>query len=132
MPAVKNFDWLNNILKSHDDLMVDADAIKSYDPRLMNRWLAQNKDCVAVAALASKLNIVDKRMHYDFVRLAVRKRNRYTKWVKKSPEPKTSFVKVVMEYHNVGKVEAEELISLLTDDQLNELASRVDIGGRVK
>lgn len=130
MAAQKMFTWLSNVLEGGDDLMVDAEAIKSYDPRTVVRWLCQYDDCILLASELNKLGITDKRMHYDYLRNSIRKRKRYVKWVKKDPVDKR--LEPIMEYYNIGPSQAKEYLTILTDDQIKELARRNEAGGNTK
>lgn len=124
------FDYLNSILVTGEDLMTSPEAIKVYEPFVMNRWLAQYNDCVLIASEANRLGITDKRMHYDFVRASIRKRKRYVKWVKKEKPSKD--LEIIQEYYNVGMAEAIEYSKMIPVEHLKFIKDQLDNGGNNK
>jgi len=65
-------------------------------------------------------------MHYDYLRMSVRKRKRFSKWGKKN---KLEHLDAVKKYYNYSNQRAEEALSILTDDQLSEIEKFLDVGG---
>lgn len=57
----------------------------------------------------------------------VRPKKRFAKWVKKQ---KDSDVAVVKEYYGYNDVKARQALTILSDEQITEIRTRIDKGGR--
>ena len=121
------FEYLNAINMTKKDVMVDDIAEKSYNSFMVNRSLSYFNDTVL---MANEMNInhhIDNRLQFDFLINIVRKKKRFSKWIK----PDTvSDVEVVKEYYGYNNEKARQALSLLTSDQINELKQKVYKGGR--
>ena len=121
------FEYVNAINMTKQDIMVDDLAEKSYNSYMVNRSLSYFNDTVL---MANEMNInhhLDNRMKFDFLINMVRKKKRFSKWIK--PET-VSDVEVVKEYYGYSNEKAKHALSLLTSDQINELKKKVFKGGR--
>jgi hypothetical protein len=66
-------------------------------------------------------------MQYDFLRLLIRKRKRFSKWNK----PETSAdIDAVKEYYGYSNEKASQVLSLLTKDQLTTIKKKLYKGGK--
>tara|TARA_X000001316_G_C922151_1_gene37012 strand:- start:1071 stop:1448 length:378 start_codon:yes stop_codon:yes gene_type:complete len=121
------FEYVNAINMTKKDIMVDDLAEKSYNSYMVNRSLSYFNDTVL---MANEMNIhhhLDNRLKFDFLINIVRKKKRFSKWIK--PET-VSDVEVVKEYYGYSNEKAKSALSLLTSDQINELKKKVYKGGR--
>tara|TARA_B110000196_G_C20712197_1_gene460188 strand:+ start:138 stop:515 length:378 start_codon:yes stop_codon:yes gene_type:complete len=121
------FEYLNSINNTKKDIMIDDIAEKGYNSFMVNRGLSYFADTVVIANEMNRNHHLDARMAYDFLINIVRKRKRFSKWIK--PET-VSDVEVVKEYYGYSNEKARQALSLLTSDQINELKKRVYKGGR--
>jgi len=127
MVVMNPFEYVNAINITKQDIMVDDLAEKSYNSYMVNRSLSYFNDTVL---MANEMNInhhLDNRMKFDFLINMVRKKKRFSKWIK--PET-VSDVEVVKEYYGYSNEKAKHALSLLTSDQINELKKKVFKGGR--
>jgi|TARA_B100001094_G_C17940025_1_gene675055 hypothetical protein len=121
------FEYLNSINNTKKDIMVDDIAEKGYNSFMVNRGLSYFADTVVIANEMNRHHHLDARMAYDFLINIVRKRKRFSKWIK--PET-VSDVEVVKEYYGYSNEKARQALSLLTSDQINDLKKKVYKGGR--
>ncbi len=70
---------------------------------------------------------IDNRLQFDFLINIVRKRKRFSKWLKNTVE---SDVEVVKEYYGYNNQKARQALTLLTPEQINVLKQKVNKGGR--
>ena len=80
--------------------------------------------------MANEMNVhhhLENRLKYDFLINIVRKKKRFSKWIKPETE---SEVEVVKEYYGYSNQKAKSALSLLTSEQINELKKKVYKGGR--
>ena len=121
------FDYLNAINDTKKDIMVDDIAEKGYAPFMVNRGLSYFNDTVLFANEMNRYHHLDHRLQFDFYINIIRKRKRFSKWMK----PDTaSDVEVVKEYYGYSNEKARQALTLLTSDQINELKKKVYKGGR--
>ena len=77
-------DWLNSINFTKENLVEeDPDAIKGYAPYIINRCLSGHLDCVLFANEMNKYSFLDKDMQYSFYLNTLRKRKRFSPWLRK-------------------------------------------------
>ena len=121
------FEYLNAINSTKKDIMVDDIAEKGYNSFMVNRGLSYFNDTVLMANEMNANHTIDNRLQFDFLINIVRKKKRFSKWIK--PET-VSDVEVVKEYYGYSNEKAKQALSLLTSDQINELKKKVYKGGR--
>ena len=121
------FEFLNAINYTKKDLMVDPENEKHYNSFVINRSLSYFPDTVAIANEMNKYHHLDSRLQFSFLINIVRKRKRFSKWIK--PEIEND-VEVVKEYYGYSNEKALQILPLLTPEQLNELRTKVRKGGR--
>lgn len=122
------FDFVNSINFGKTDLFDDPQAEKDYVPFIVNRALSYFPDTVL---LANEMNIhstAAKRWQYDFLRNAVTKRKRFSKWAKK--DASTSDLAAVQEYYKYSSEKALEAMTILSKDQIENIKQQMDKGGK--
>ena len=127
MVVMNPFEFINSINTTKQNIMVDDITEKAYNPFIVNRSLSYFKDTVL---FANEMNInhhIDNRLQFDFFINIVRKKKRFSKFMK--PET-VSDVEAVKEYYGYSNEKAKSALTLLTSDQINELKKKVYKGGR--
>lgn len=122
------FDYVNAINFDKQDLFVDPQAEKDYVPFVVNRALSYFPDTVMYANQMNINNLAPKQWQFDFLRHAISKRRRYSKWAKK--ETSTEDMAVVAEYHKYSLQKAAEIVDLFTPEQIEHMRSFINKGGR--
>ena len=120
------FDYVNAINQSKQDIMVDDLEEKSYSSYMVNRSLSNFVDTVL---LANEMNVhhhLDNKLQFHFLLNTVRKGKRFSKWAK-AENP--ADIEVVKEYYDYSNEKAKVALTLLTNEQINELRLRVNKGG---
>ena len=121
------FEFLNQINYGKNDIMVDDLVEKDYNSFMVNRGLSYFNDSVI---FANEMNInhhVDSRLQFDFLINIIRKRKRFSKWLKPQIE---NDVEVVKEYYGYSNEKARQVLPLLSSEQINVLRKKVSKGGR--
>ena len=122
------FDFVNQILQGKQQLIVDDLTEKEYVPFLTNRSLSYHKDCILFANEMNTRHHVDAKMQNDFLLNTVRSRKRpFTKWAKSEKSEDIECIKIIFGYSNS---KAREALRLLSDEQIQELKTKTDIGGK--
>ena len=121
------FDFLNTINQTKKDIMIDDLTENQYVPFVINRSLSYFNDTVHYANAINVNHHIDYRLQYDFLINIVRKRKRFSKWVK--PEIEEN-IEAVKEYYGYSNEKARQAISLLSSEQQQIIKNKVNRGGR--
>jgi len=121
------FDYVTAINYSKKNMIVDEESEKAYLPYMTNRSLSYFQDTVAVANAMNQNHILDNKLQFDFLINIVRKRKRFSKWIK--PEI-VSDLDVVKEYYGYSNDKAKQALTILSSDNLNDIRIRISKGGR--
>ena len=120
-------DWLNSINFNKENLMEDPDAKKDYSPYIINRCLSGNLDCIM---FVNEMNInhhLDKDLQYSFYLNTVRKRKRFSPWLRKDKIEDLDYVK---QYYGYSNEKALQVLKILSNEQINFIKQRLEIGGK--
>ena len=121
-------DWLNSINFTKDDLTVDdPDAIKSYPAFIVNRCLSGHLDTVLYANEMNLNSHLDNDMQYEFYLNSLRKRKRFSPWLKKD---KIQDLDIVKQYYGYSNEKAFQALRILSKEQLDYIKQRLETGGR--
>lgn len=121
------FNYVNSINLSKKDIMQSPEDEKSYNSFMVNRSLSYFSDTVVIANEMNKYHHLDSRLQYQFLINIVRKRKRFSKWVKPELENDLGSVK---EYYGYSNEKARQILPLLSPSQLREIKDKVNKGGR--
>ena len=122
------FDFVKSINdKTGNIIDRDPDAEKAYVPFIVNRALSQFADTTIAANTMNSMHHLDKRLQYDYLYHSLKKRKRFSKWVK--PEWDEVSDKMVADYYCVSRSRAREYLSLMTETDKEELIKRTNTGG---
>lgn len=121
-------DWLNSINFNKQNLIEDDNTlIKDYPPYIINRCLSAHYDAIL---FANEMNInhhLDKDMQYHFYLYGLRKRKRYSPWLKKS---KVEYLDYIKSYYGYSNEKAMEALKILNKEQLKFIKNTFEIGGK--
>ena len=121
-------DWLNSINFSKQNLIEeDPDAIRSYPPYIINRCLSGAVDSILFANEMNLNSHLDNDMQYAFLLNTLRKRKRFSPWLKKEQVEDLDLVK---KHYGYSNEKAKIALTLLTKSQLEFLRKKHDMGGK--
>ena len=126
MKKLTPFDFLNSINHSKKDLMDDTTE-SNYNSYIINRSLSYFSDCVAFSNIMNRYHHLDSKLQYHFLINIIRKRKRFSKWIK--PE-QLSDIEVVKQYYGYSNSKAKQVLPLLSPDQIKIIKQKVSKGGR--
>jgi len=118
------FDYVTSINYSKKDVMEDE---KTYNGFMVNRSLSYFPDTVVIANEMNRYHHLDNRLQYQFLINMVRKRKRFSKWVKPELENDLESVK---EYYGYSNEKARQVMPLLSSSQMETIKKKVNKGGR--
>ena len=121
-------DWLNSINFTKDNLLhEDPTAISEYPPFIVNRCLSGHMDSVLFANEMNKYHSLDKDMQYSFYLNILRKRKRFSPWIKKGKDSDLEYVK---RYYGYNNEKAAQALKILSNEQLDFIKQRLETGGK--
>lgn len=121
------FDFLKSINDTKKNIMELPEHENMYVPFVVNRSLSYFPDTVGLANEMNRYHHIDSKLQYQFLINIVRKRKRFSKWVK--PEIEND-IESVKEYYGYSNDKARQVLSLLSSEQLTIIKDKVSKGGR--
>jgi len=120
-------DWMNSINLNKENLIKEnPDIVKQYPPFIVNKCLSGHLDCVLFANEMNKNSHLDKDMQYSFYLNSLRKRKRFSPWLRKD---KITDLDIVKQYYGYSNEKAMQALKILSKDQIDFIKKRLDIGG---
>ena len=120
-------DWLNSINFTKENLIEeDPNIIKEYPPYIVNRCLSGHLDTIMFANEMNKFPNLDKDLQYSFYLNTLRKKKRFSPWLRKD---KVTDLEIIKQYYGYSNEKALQALKILTPDQINFIKQRLDIGG---
>jgi len=121
-------DWLNSINTNKNNLIdEDIDLEKKYPSYIINRCLSGHIDAVMFANEMNKHPNLAKKLQYVFFLNSLRKRKRYSPWLRKEQIENLELVK---RYYGYSNEKAKQVLHILTREQLSFIRDRLDTGGK--
>ena len=119
-------DWLNSINFSKENLLKDdPSTIKEYNPFVINRLLSGEIDSVLYANEMNMNHHLDKDMQYSFYLNSLRKRKRYSPWIRKDATKDLDYVK---SYYGYNNEKAEQALKILNQTEIDFIKQRFETG----
>ncbi len=120
------FDYLKAINESKEDVMLTSQDEKKYAAFIVNRGLSFFMDTIFQANEINRNHHLDSRLQFDYLLNSIRKKKRYSKWLK--PE-KLDDLDIVKEYYGFGNEKAKNALQVLSTDQLTYIRCKLNQGG---
>ena len=121
-------EWLNSINTNKNNLIdEDIDLEKKYPSYIVNRCLSGHIDAVMFANEMNKHPNLAKKLQYDFFLNSLRKRKRYSPWLRKEQIENLELVK---KYYGYSNEKAKQVLHILTREQLSFIRDRLETGGK--
>ena len=121
------FEYVTAINMSKKDIMVDDIAEKEYNGFLINRSLSYFNDTILYENEMNRYHHLDNRLQFDFFINIIKKKKRFSKWIKPKEIENLELIKT---YYGYSNEKAKSVLSLFNNEQLEELKHRIYKGGR--
>jgi len=123
------FDFLNAINETKKDLIKeDPHSEKDYIPFMINRGLSYFPDTIMFANEMNSHASIPKNWQFDFYRIGVVKKKRFSKWHKRDQD--SDQIALIMKEYGYSAQKAVQALELLNDKQIKELQEKYKTGGR--
>ena len=126
--AITPFDYIKSITETKIDLMVDEAAEKAYVPFVINNGLSTDKECLIMVQELNVRSNIPKHAQYEFLLNMISKKKRYLKYPKSIA--KSENLGIIQEYYQCNVQKAQEILSILNDDQISIIKTKMNRGGR--
>lgn len=122
-------EYLNAINTTKEPLMDESESYvkQSYPPFVVTRCLSYFPDTLFVVNEMNTRPHTDSKMHFDFLRHAVRPRKRFSKWLKREEDER---VGALVEYYGISSRKAREALRVLTEEEIEEIVKATFKGGK--
>ncbi len=129
---VTPFTFVTAILEDGRSLLTERpDYLSSYSPFVINRALSYHADTVQPAQWMNERPDIDKLHHEAFlINICRRGKRPFKKWAKTTSDDVR--IEAVQEYFDCSKREALMYLELLTTEQMEEISSYLERGGKGK
>ena len=122
-------DYLTAINYSKENLLDSDDTTieKDYTPFVINRCLSYFPDTILQV---NEMNIrpsIDKKMQFDFLLGSIRKRKRFSKWIK---DENVEDFEMIRDYFEYSNRKTKEIMHLLTEEDIENIRQEVCTGGQ--
>ena len=119
--------WLNSVTFTKQNLIEEEGMeIRTYVPYLMNRILSGHLDCIMYVNELNKYSFLDKDMQYSFYLNTLRKKKRFSPWLRKD---KVTDLEIIKQYYGYSNEKASNALKILTPEQITFIIQRLETGG---
>ena len=121
-------DWLNSINQTKKHLIDEDPSLeKEYAPYIINRCFSGHIDAIMFSNEMNRYHSLPKKLQYDFYINSLRKKKRFSPWLRKD---KVTDLECVKKYYGYNNEKASQALKILTKEQLAFIKKRLDIGGK--
>lgn len=123
-------DCLPSLLNNNNYQLESELEEKEYNSFVVNKALSGYIDVIFYVSEISQYPDLDNKLQYDYYFHSIRKYKRpFQKWLKSS---KSDDILAIMEYYDYNHKKAQEVIDLLSDDDISYIKEKLIKGGKVK
>ena len=117
-------DFLKSINSTKKNLMdQDPECEKFYIPYVVNKSFSYFSECLFHANFMNKFHELPKKMQYDYFFYTLKKKNRFSKWVKE--EHDSQDITDIMEYYGYSRSKAKEVLGLFTQEEMKYIREQL-------
>jgi len=121
-------DWMNSINFNKENLIKEnPDIFKQYPPFIVNKCLSGHLDAIMFANEMNKYHFLDKDMQYSFLLNSLRKKKRFSPWIRKE---KIDDLDAIKQYYGYSNEKSKEALRILSKEQINFIKSKIEKGGK--
>ena len=105
----------------------DDDSVeRKYPAYVVNRCLSYFPDTVLYANEMNRLSNLDNEMQFSYYLHSVRKRKRFSKWLKNE---ETDELNLVKQYYGYNSKRAREALDILSEEDIKNMRAEMNTGG---
>ena len=123
------FEYLGSINNTKKDIMVDDVTEKEYNAFIINRGLSFFPDTILYANEMNINHHLDSKLQYHFLINIIKKKKRFSKWLKPTEVDNLELIK---EYYGYSNEKAKSVLPLFNAEHIEEIKQRIYKGGKRK
>ena len=123
------FEFIKSINETKKDIMVDDVSEKGYNPFIINRNFSHFNDTVLYANEMNRYHHLDHRLQFDFFINIIKKKKRWSKWIK--PQDINN-LELIKQHYGYSNDKAKSVLQLFNNEQIEEFKRKGLKGGRTK
>jgi len=100
---------------------------KKYPAYIINKCIAPFQDTIFLVNEMNRNHHIDNKLQFDFLLNSLRKRKRYTPWLKAKKE---KYLECIKEYYGYNNEKAKSALNILNDEQIKTIIDSLDKGGK--
>ncbi len=124
------FDFISAVSFDKIDLIRNADdpdaTAKLYSPFMTNRALSFHISSIIDANIMNECSQLDPQLQFDYHLNSIRREKRFSKWFK--PEANED-LDLICTHYSCNKRRAQEYLSILSGEQIEEIRALYNTGG---
>ena len=121
-------EWLNSINNTKKNLIDEDPSLeKEYPSYIINRCFSGHIDSIMFANELNKYPNLQKKLQYDFFLNSLRKKKRFSPWLRKDQIKNLDLIK---QYYGYSNEKAKQVLNILTKEQLSFMRDRLETGGK--
>lgn len=125
--AISPFDFVKSINDTKESLITDDWSEDQYNAFIVNKALSFTPDTIIYANEMNSRPHLEKVLQYQFLINIVRKKKRFSKWIKKE---KIEAIDIIKEYYGYNTDKARQVVSILSKEQIDDIKSKLYKGGK--
>ena len=125
--SISPFEYVKSINDTKENIITDKWSEDQYNPFIVNKALSYTPDTIIYANEMNSRPHLEKILQYNFLINIVRKKKRFSKWIKKE---KIEMIEIIKEYYGYNTEKAKQAASILTKEQIDDLKSKLYKGGK--
>ena len=121
-------DYLNSINFTKEDLMTSEDPTweKKYPAFIVNKCLSGFIDTIMFSNEMNRYPNLPSKLQYDFFLNSLRKKKRFSPWLRKE---KIKDLDAVKSYYGYSNEKAMQALKILNKTQIDYIKKKLDVGG---
>ena len=121
-------DYLNSINFTKEDLMSSEDPTweKKYPAFIVNKCLSGFIDTIIFSNEMNRYPNLPSKLQYDFFLNSLRKKKRFSPWLRKE---KIKDLDAVKSYYGYSNEKAMQALKILNKTQIDYIKKKLDVGG---
>lgn len=121
------FEFIDAMSYSKDASVLEKNGENSYSDFLTNRHFSYFIDSIHFANMMNCYPQLDNALKFDFYFHQLRKKKRFRKWTKKQVDDKC---KILSDFYLINISKAMEIVDFFSDDDIAEIESKFEKGGK--
>lgn len=120
-------DYLNSINHDKKPLLDEEENVSKYPAFVVNKCMSYFNDTIFYANEMNCTPWIDKKSQFDFYRFGIRKKKRYSPWLRKEEDNNIAVIKEVFGY---SETKAREVLNIISPQDMDKLKKSLEKGGQ--